>query len=173
MFPCSPLAATSQVFIQTWYCGSSWGRTSEAMSSIAGSRPPLLWPLGAILPIPNPGIDPGSPRWKLGILTIWTNWDVSDVRVELTSPASKSRCFTLKLTRLFSRWGSNPRPSAHKTDALPTELHEMIPAVGFEPTKYYTTHLECAPFDLTWVYWFSVLPKSIILKSITNIIACY
>ena len=27
--------------------------------------------------------------------------------------------------RLFSRWGLNPRPSAHKTDALPTELHEM------------------------------------------------
>ena len=23
-------------------------------------------------------------------------------------------------------WGSNPRPSAHKTDALPTELNEFV-----------------------------------------------
>ena len=54
-----------------------------------------------------------------------TRSSLSDVRIELTSPARKSRCFTLKLTRLFSIWGSNPRPSAHKTDALPTELTEM------------------------------------------------
>ena len=40
----------------------------------------------------------------------------------------------------------NPRPIVNKTIALPTELTEMIPAVGFEPTKHYTTHLECAPF---------------------------
>ena len=68
------------------------------------------------------------------------------MRIELISPSRKGRCFTIKLIRLFSVWGSNPRPSAHKTDALPTELTEMIPAVGFEPTKHYTTHLECAPF---------------------------
>ena len=160
MFPCSPLVATSQVFIQTWYCGSSWVWTSETMSSIAGSRPPLLWPLGAILPIPNPGIDPGSPRWKLGILTIWTNWDVSVVRFELTSPSRKGRCFTIKLNRLFSVRDLNPRPIVNKTIALPTELTEMIPAVGFEPTKHYATDLESAPFDRTWVYWFTVLPKS-------------
>ena len=56
------------------------------------------------------------------------------MRVELTSPTRKGRCFTLKLTRLFSSWGSNPRPSAHKTDALPTELHEMmlVLIVGFD-----------------------------------------
>lgn len=107
MFPCSPLVATSQVFIQTWYCGSSWVWTSESMTSIAGSRPPLFWPLRVILPI--------------SVLPI------SDVRIELTSPSRKGRCFTIKLIRLFSVWGSNPRPSAHKTDALPTELTEMFP----------------------------------------------
>ena len=85
---------------------------------------------------------------------------ISDVRVELTSPARKGRCFTLKLTRLFSVRDLNPRPIVNKTIALPTELTEMIPAVGFEPTKHYATDLESAPFDQTWVYWFSVLPKS-------------
>ena len=47
----------------------------------------------------------------------------------------------------FSVWGLNPRPSAHKTDALPTELTEMMARVGFEPTKHYATELESAPFD--------------------------
>ena len=50
---------------------------------------------------------------------------------------------------MFSIWGSNPRPSAHKTDALPTELIEMMARVGFEPTKHYATDLESAPFDRT------------------------
>ena len=49
---------------------------------------------------------------------------ISDVRIEPTSPSRKGRCFTTKLIRLFSIGGSNPRPSAHKTDALPTELTE-------------------------------------------------
>tara|TARA_Y100000813_G_C24161248_1_gene352193 strand:+ start:2730 stop:3020 length:291 start_codon:yes stop_codon:yes gene_type:complete len=52
------------------------------------------------------------------------NKKISDVRVELTSPSRKGWCFTKKLIRLFSIGGSNPRPSAHKTDALPTELTE-------------------------------------------------
>ena len=39
-------------------------------------------------------------------------------------------------------WGSNPRPSAHKTDALPAELNEIIPAVGFEPSYHHGEHGE-------------------------------
>ena len=35
---------------------------------------------------------------------------------------------------MFSRGGSNPGPLAHKTNALPTELREIVPDVGLEPT---------------------------------------
>lgn len=52
-------------------------------------------------------------------------------------------------------WGSNPRPWAHKTHALPTELNEQIKAilqpflviVGFEPTRTNTLDLKSSPLD--------------------------
>ena len=31
--------------------------------------------------------------------------------------------------------------------------------MGFEPTKLYATDLESAPFDRTWVCWYTVLPE--------------
>ena len=30
--------------------------------------------------------------------------------------------------------------------------------MGFEPTKLYATELESAPFDRTWVHWYTALP---------------
>ena len=67
---------------------------------------------------------------------------------------------------VFSIWGSNPRPSAHKTDALPTELTEIVPAVRFELTKLYATELESAPFDRSGILVLPYSPKSMILNSI-------
>ena len=55
-----------------------------------------------------------------------TRSSLSDVRFELTSPSRKGRCFTIKLTRLFSVRDLNPRPIVNKTIALPTELTEML-----------------------------------------------
>ena len=52
-----------------------------------------------------------------------------------------------------SWWGSNPRPIAHKTIALTTELQELVcyfnylHGVGFEPTKHIALDLESSPFD--------------------------
>ena len=47
-------------------------------------------------------------------------------------------------------WGSNPRPRAHKTRALPTELIEQIMTiVGFEPTRTNTPDLKSGPLDLS------------------------
>ena len=46
--------------------------------------------------------------------------------------------------------GSNPGPWAHKTHALPTELHERknsLHSGGFEPPKLYAAELKSAPFD--------------------------
>ena len=48
---------------------------------------------------------------------------------------------------MFSVRDLNPRPIVNKTIALPTELTEMIPAVGFEPTKHYALELKSSPFD--------------------------
>ena len=60
---------------------------------------------------------------------------------------------------VFSIWGSNPRPSAHKTDALPTELTEIVPAVRFELTKLYATELESAPFDRSGILVMNIIIK--------------
>ena len=44
---------------------------------------------------------------------------------------------------------SNPRPSAWKADALPTELFppKYVGRGGFEPPKAMPTDLQSAPFD--------------------------
>ena len=49
---------------------------------------------------------------------------------------------------MSGRRGSNPRPSAWKADALPTELRPLIVGGGgFEPPKAKPTDLQSAPFD--------------------------
>ena len=49
---------------------------------------------------------------------------------------------------MSGRRGSNPRPSAWKADALPTELlppKKFVGAIGFEPTQPKATDLQSAP----------------------------
>ena len=69
----------------------------------------------------------------------------------------------LDLLNLWSMWDLNPRPIAHKTITLPTELMDLVSflvlggstvplhRVGFEPTRTNTLQLECNPLDQTWV----------------------
>ena len=47
------------------------------------------------------------------------------------------------------RRNSNPRPSAWKADALPTELlpQNFVGRAGLEPAKAMPTDLQSAPFD--------------------------
>ena len=54
-----------------------------------------------------PGIEPGSSAWEAPMITI-----------------------TLQALRVYSRWGSNPRPPAHKTGALPLSYWSVINKLG-------------------------------------------
>ena len=47
-------------------------------------------------------------------------------RIELGSKGSKPFVMTTTLWKQYSWWEPNPRPPAHKTSALTTELHEHI-----------------------------------------------
>jgi hypothetical protein len=54
--------------------------------------------------------------------------------------------FSFQLS-LSGRRGSNPRPSAWKADALPTELlpPKIVGVIGFEPIQPKATDLQSAP----------------------------
>lgn len=54
--------------------------------------------------------------------------------------AKRKKCKHVKnKTKEFSRTGSNRRPWAHKTHALPTELHEMLLMKRFQARRVWRT----------------------------------
>ena len=106
----------------------------------------------------RPGIEPGPPAWKAGILTtelttlLVNNWIkmVTGVGFEPTPPkrlvpktsaldhSATQPCCTGQSTLYYdgqkcSMRGSNPRPPAHKTRALPTAPMEQHASPGIEP----------------------------------------
>ena len=61
-----------------------------------------------------PGIEPGSSAWEAPMITI-----------------------TLQALRIYSRRGSNPRPPAHKTGALPLSYRSSFTSQeGLEPSIF-------------------------------------
>ncbi len=66
-------------------------------------------------------------------------------------PRTRSTPELHRLIKKSGKRGSNPRPSAWKADALPTELFPLFNSTvgggGFEPPKALPTDLQSAPFD--------------------------
>ena len=95
---------------------ATWGRATHLFKK-------AKWSIGVSIPVPRackartlpielmpqnaalrlPGIEPGSSAWEAPMITI-----------------------TLQALRAYSRRGSNPRPPAHKTGALPLSYWSVI-----------------------------------------------
>lgn len=64
----------------------------------------------------SPGIEPGSITWQATIITTRPRTLLVKIYLQNTSRGCKNWTCSMR--------GSNPRPLAHKTNTLPTELME-------------------------------------------------